>query len=212
MRNIPFFTTEFGIASLVLEEIPYRNEAYITVQSTHDPVIFLKECADFCRMAGATKIYATGHACLNRYPLYTAILEMVCKRSALSESDAVLHPVQRDTLGRWRSIYNQKMRNVHYATAMTDASAEKVLSDGDAYFVCKDGKLLGIGKGSEDTISVVISLVPGGGKQIVLALANAMSCDTLRLEVASSNSKAVQLYRQLGFTEGRTISEWYAIE
>ena len=53
MRNIPVFTTEFGVGSLILREIPYRQEAYIRIQDTGQPEIFLKECVDFCKTAGA---------------------------------------------------------------------------------------------------------------------------------------------------------------
>ena len=31
MKDIPAFTTENGIASLILREIPYREEAYIRI-------------------------------------------------------------------------------------------------------------------------------------------------------------------------------------
>ena len=32
MKDIPVFTTDFGVASLILKEIPYRGEAYIRIQ------------------------------------------------------------------------------------------------------------------------------------------------------------------------------------
>ena len=32
MRDFPVFATDFGVSSLVLKEIPYREEAYITIQ------------------------------------------------------------------------------------------------------------------------------------------------------------------------------------
>jgi hypothetical protein len=34
MRDIPMFTTEYGVASLVLKEIPYQAAAYITIQDS----------------------------------------------------------------------------------------------------------------------------------------------------------------------------------
>ena len=37
MRDFPMFTTEYGVASLVLREIPYREEAYITILSSEQP-------------------------------------------------------------------------------------------------------------------------------------------------------------------------------
>ena len=34
MKDFPMFTTEYGIASLVLKEIPYKKEAYIMLRAT----------------------------------------------------------------------------------------------------------------------------------------------------------------------------------
>ena len=61
MRDFPVFTTENGVGSLVLKEIPYRKVAYITIQDSLFPEAFLSECVDFCRAVGAERIYACGH-------------------------------------------------------------------------------------------------------------------------------------------------------
>ena len=61
MKDFPMFDTEFGIASLVLKEIPYKGEAYILLREVWDAEQLLAECVSFCRMAGAEKIFATGH-------------------------------------------------------------------------------------------------------------------------------------------------------
>ena len=66
MKNIPMFTTENGVASLILQEIPYRREAYVHIRSTAAPEAFFRECVDFCKMAGAEKIYLTGHPLLEK--------------------------------------------------------------------------------------------------------------------------------------------------
>jgi len=58
MRNIPIFDTPYGVASLVLKEIPYSSKAYITVQSCLDLDQLLEECVSFCRAVGAEEIYA----------------------------------------------------------------------------------------------------------------------------------------------------------
>ena len=64
------FDTEFGIASLVLKEIPYKGIAYIILREVWDPEGLLMECVSFCRMVGAERVYATGHEALSQYPLY----------------------------------------------------------------------------------------------------------------------------------------------
>ena len=61
MKDFPMFTTEYGVASLVLREIPYRGEAYITIQDSLEPEKLLEECISFCRICGAEAVYAKGH-------------------------------------------------------------------------------------------------------------------------------------------------------
>ena len=71
MRDIPVFTTEYGVSSLFLKEIPYKSEAYIRIRDVQ-PEGFeahLQECVSFCRMCGAEWIDAAGHEYLKKYPL-----------------------------------------------------------------------------------------------------------------------------------------------
>ena len=78
MRDIPLFTTEYGISSLVLKEIPYKGQAYIHIRDVQEEGFsdHLKECVSFCRVVGAEKVYAKGHPILEQYPLHTIIYEM----------------------------------------------------------------------------------------------------------------------------------------
>lgn len=86
MKDIPMFTTEYGIASLILAEIPYQQTAYIRIQSCLPGEIdnLLSECRGFCRACGAEKIFATGDDRLEKYPLYNIIYEM---RGRFSEGE-----------------------------------------------------------------------------------------------------------------------------
>ena len=121
MKDFPFFTTQYGIASLVLKEIPYREEAYITLRDVQPDMLaeMLEECVSFCRMAGAEKIYASGHEGLETYPLHTAILKMRSEVRVDPELVESLFPVTDATVTRWRNIYNEKMRAVDNAATMT---------------------------------------------------------------------------------------------
>lgn len=211
MKNIPFFTTEFGVASLVLKEIPYRGEAYITIRDACDPEKLLEECCAFCRAAGAEKIYGSGHTYLEKYPLHTAIWKMTAARDTLADTDAALFPVTEQTLEQWRCLYNRRMEQVANASYMTAADAKEMLAHGDGYFIHKEGILLGIGKASGDRIDAVVSCVPGAGSDVVLALNHALSGEEICLDVASSNSPAVALYDRLGFIKTSEISRWYFI-
>ena len=53
LKDIPIFPTQYGVASLILREIPYRQEAYIRVQDVQEEELslLLSECADFCKMS-----------------------------------------------------------------------------------------------------------------------------------------------------------------
>ena len=211
MRDFPFFNTEFGVASLVLKEIPYQGTAYIILRDASDPEKLLAECVDFCRVCGAEAVYATGHEILERYPFYTAMWLMRCEANTLPDTDASLFPVQENTLEQWQRIYNEKVRCVPNGAWMTQKDAQKMLEDGTGYFVHRGGTLLGIGKVSGCEIQWVASVVSGGGKDVVCALAHAVWADSLELTVASENSKAVRLYESLGFVRAQEISRWYNV-
>ena len=89
MRDIPVFVTENGAASLILKRIPYTKEAYVEIRDSSAGELLIKECSDFCRMAGAERVYATGHSCLDSYPFYTDILLLTVNKADLPATDAV---------------------------------------------------------------------------------------------------------------------------
>ncbi len=211
MKDIPMFSTENGVASLVLKEIPYTARAYITLRSSVMPEALLEECVQFCRMCGGEELYATGHDILEKYPLHTSILEMRCDVAALPESDAALFPVQELTAAQWREIYNEKMKNVPNAAWMAQADCKEMLQKGDGYFVHRDGKLLGIGRASMGKLDAVAAVEPGTGREVTAALCRGLCGDEVRLEVASNNIPAVKLYEKLGFLPTKEISRWYRI-
>lgn len=211
MKNIPMFTTENGVASLILQEIPYRQEAYVHIRSTAAPEAFFRECVDFCKMAGSEKVYLTGHPLLETsYSFHTSVLRL---RRALPENreSGCLFPVQRETLEKFREIYNRRMAKVDNAATLTLSGAEDLLKRGDGYFV-HDGKtLLGIGIASGGSIDCVIAEVRGTGQRVMEALFHALSEDSVELEVASTNAPAMALYERMGFVCVEEISRWYGI-
>lgn len=211
MNDIPVFTTDNGVASLILRDIPYKGIAYVRIQSTQSPKLLIEECISFCHAIGAEAVYATGHPSLEAYPLYTQILEMHIQLDSLSDTDAALFPVQEKTLEAWRELYNEKMRDVANSAYMTVKDAKEMLSRGDGYFVHRNGTLLGIGIASGNRIDAVVSARRGAGKDVVLALTHALSSDTVTIEVASTNEKAINLYKQIGFLCTKELSRWYKI-
>jgi len=212
MRDIPVFATQYGAASLVLREIPYKGIAYITVQDTQNPEELLRECVEFCRAAGAERIYATGHEFLKKYPVYTAVLQMSRRRDGLPETDAALFPVTEKTLEQWRGIYNEKMEGVANAATMTKRDGEALLARGAGYFVHRGDELLGIGVASGETVETVIALKPGAGRDVLLSLCSCIFADRIMLEVASVNVPAVRLYEKFGFIKTAELSKWYILQ
>ena len=135
MKNIPVFTTEYGVASLTLREIPYRNRAYIKIQSTSEPDKLMEECVAFCRACGAEWISAAGDAYLEQYPLITEMWLMTCNRESIGETDACLFPMTEATVDRWLQLYNQRMADVPNAAYLDSKDGKEFLENGDCYFV-----------------------------------------------------------------------------
>ena len=211
MKDIPMFTSEYGVASLFLREIPYRGRAHIKIQSSLDPEKLLEECVSFCRMCGAEWIDAAGHAYLEKYPLITALVSMQCSREQLGESDACLFPMTEQTMKQWLDICNERMANVPNAAFLDAKDGRELLEKGNAYFVHRDGQLLGIGIASGDFIDTVVAVQPGAGETVVRALNGVLTGDTARLMVADANARAVRLYERLGFVKVKELSRWYQI-
>ena len=212
MKDLPMFTTEYGIASLILREIPYRQEAYIRIVATEQPCALVEECAAFCRACGAEKVYATGHEGLAKYPLHTIVWLMRGSREDMFQTDAALWPVLPENVDSWRSIYNERMSAVANAAYMNEADARTMLDAGDGYFIHRDGTLLGIGKASGGKVEAVASVCPGSGGDIMAALSGILTEETITLEVASANEKAIRLYERLGFIRTGERSRWYRIK
>ena len=211
MRDFPVFTTENGAASLVLREIPYRGVAYVTLRDTLSPKELLAECVDFCKMAGAEKVYATGHKYLEGYPVYTSVVKMQRPRDGLPESDAALFPVTEKTVEDWRSLYNDKMKSVPNASTITRGEGKQLLARGGGYFVHKNGELLGIGIAREDRIEAIASVKPGAGELVLIALCSALFSENIVLEVASNNERAIRLYERVGFLKTALLRTWYDV-
>ena len=211
MKDFPIFHTQFGVASVVLSQIPYTGNGYITVQDSLDPEKLLQECCDFCRAAGAVSVYAAGNSFLEQYPLHTSIVLMRCLHEQLADTDAALFPVQKETLEKFRSLYNSAMKNIPNASYMTIAASENQLKAGNAYFVHRDGELLGIGIAAGERIDAIASIIPGSGREVLLALNHALSGPCVEVEVATANIPAVRLYEKLGFIRSCELSKWYKI-
>ena len=211
MKDIPFFTTEYGVASLTLSQIPYSETAYIQAQTVQEGKLddLIAACVGFCRAAGAEKIFWTAEEVL--HTPHSQIIEMRGQSRPDPNMVENLFPVTEQTASRWRQIHNEKMGCVDHA-AYLSAADEKMLINGNAYFIHRQGRLLGIGWLEEDTVRAVASVEKGAGERIMHTLMSLVPDRLLRLEVASTNKKAVELYQRLGFVPVNILKNWFAVQ
>ena len=211
MKDFPMFTTEYGVASLFLKEIPYKETAYIVIQSSQQPEELLAECVSFCRICGAEKIYASGHEYLEQYPLHTIIYEM--QGEAWVDDSKVEHlwPVTKETAGQWRKICNERMHAIDNSATQEAKDEKEILESGDAYFVHHSGELLGIGWIRDGELLELASVVPGAGERVMHTLMSLMPGQVLKLQVVSTNLRAISLYERLGFIKTAEKSRWFQV-
>ena len=211
MKNIPMFTTEFGVASLILEEIPYKNIGYIKIQSSATPEWFLNECVDFCKAIGAEQIYASGHEYLWSYPLYTEILRLECEKAIIEPGNLEVRWIDESTVQLWCDVYNRQMHDVPNAATLLAEKVKKLIPDRVCCLLYEKERLLGIGKLDDDKVDAIASVVPGRGADVMRTLCGCISGDKVVVEVAATNIPAMRLYNKLGFQKVETISTWYCV-
>ncbi len=211
MQDIPVFTTEYGVASLMLKEIPYRQEAYICIQSSCQPAELITECIGFCRACGADKIYARNHDYLERYPLHTSILKMRGIAQVDDSKVENLWPVTEETVTQWRKFVNDRLKNVDNAATLESRDEKEILNRGGAYFVHRNGELLGGGWLADGELLLVASAVSGAGENVMHTLMSLLQDQPIELEVASTNARAIRLYEKLGFVQTEEQRRWYKI-
>ena len=209
MRDIPMFTTENGIASLILRAIPTQGVAYLHLQSSVTPEALLEECVSFCRSAGAEQIFATGDPVLEKNPLFTTVCHLRGTVSGVGETDCCLFPVTEKTWPEFCRIYNEKMASVPTAQMLRLLDREEYGKN--AYFVHRDGVLQGIGVVSDNEISAIAACQKGAGRDVLAALCRVLPGEEVILQVADSNQKAMSLYSRCGFLKTGEGTHWYKI-
>ena len=213
MRDLPFFITDNGVADLILKEIPYKQTAYIRVREAQpgELELLIGECRSFCRMAGAERIYATGHPELERWPLYTEVLAMRGTAWVDREKLCSLFPVTDQTVTQWRKIYNERMASVHNSATLETRDEKRIVESAGAYFIHENGELLGIGWLEDTALLAVASVKSGAGEKVMHTLMSLVEGAVMSLEVASTNGRAIKLYEKLGFLPVASVSRWYDV-
>ena len=210
MKDFPMFTTEFGVASLVLREIPYRGEAFILIQDTQQPEELLAECISFCRICGAEKIYARGHEIVENYPMHCIVYEMRGRAEVDETKVEHLWPVTEETVGKWRELMNEKMRPVDNSGTLEKKNEPDILRGG-AYFVHHERELLGAGWLMGNELLLVASFKPGMGERVCHTLFSLIPGQEVKLDVVSTNSRAIRLYEKLGFIRTSELRRWHRV-
>lgn len=212
MRDFPIFTTDYGVSSLILREIPYKKEAYIRILDVQPDGMedLLRECVSFCVMAGAERVYAAGEG-LEAYPKAVSVIRM--RRSAVSDPGkmACLFPVTEETVGRWRTLYNEAMARVDNAGTLEKRDEKRILEKPGAYFVHDNSRLLGIGWLEDGFLLAVAAVQKGAGERVMHTLMSLAGNTDITLEVASSNLRAIRLYERLGFVKTQLVTQWYHV-
>lgn len=211
MKNIPLFTTNSGIASLILEQIAFNQTAYVRIQSSDDPAGFIRECIDFCRAVGAVRIFAAGDMIPNEYVFSGSVVRMSRDRSGLQSSTASLVSVTRENIDNFRQIYNQRMYSIPNASSLSILKAQQLISDASGYFVYQCGELIGIGIAKGEWVHAVVSMKRGMGETVMLALNSILHGEKIHVELIDSNLPAKSLYDRMGFLTYETVSRWYQI-
>lgn len=212
MQNIPVFTTDTGVSTLIFKEIPYKKVAFIRVQDVQPGGLnaHLEECARFCVMAGAERILAGGEGDFSEYPLHSVIWRMSMPLIP-REPEANLWPVTAETVGQWREAYNRGMAPWDNHATLTARDEPEILASGGAYFVHRDGNLLGLGWVRDNELLALVSTRPGMGETVARTLFSLIPGDGVTLEVASTNRRAIRLYERMGFLKTGEVSRWYRI-
>lgn len=213
MRDFPIFDTEYGVSSLFLKEIPYKNEAYIRIREVQEAYFeaHLKECVDFCRMCGAERVFAADHKMLETYPHYASIIKMQGTAWVDMKKLKNLFPVTEATVGQWRQIHNERLRGVDCSATLTSREEKDILTSGGAYFIHDKGELLGIGWVQNLELKTVAAVKPGAGECVMHTLMSLIEGADMILEVASTNRRAIGLYERLGLIQSKEITRWHRV-
>ena len=117
-----------------------------------------------------------------------------------------------ETVGQWRTIYNKAMHRVDNAGTLESRDEKQILDSGSAYFVHKEGNLLGIFWMDGSKLLAVAAVEKGAGETVMNTMMSLFNNEQIILDVASTNTKAIWLYEKLGFVKTAELSRWYRVD
>ena len=217
MKNIPMFTSSYGVATLILREIGWSGHAYVLVRSVWNgqAAQLLEECRGFCRAVGAEEIYACWDT--NELPADHAydMIAMIRPKAGLPEParPVELEQITPETAEDYLRIYNQCFRQVPSAASYDRKSLEPLYGEDLAWLARVDGVFAGVAEISKEGLEgiAVLPAFRGLGRDLALSVLPMVPSTTLRLKVASTNDRAMALYDRLGFVPEKLERRWYRL-
>ena len=217
MKNIPLFTSSYGLATLILREIAWNGRAYVLVRSVWNDraAELLDECRQFCRAVGAEEIYACWDT--EELPADHAydMIDMTCLKADLPapRKPVELEQVTPDTAEAYLRIYNQCFRDVPSAASYDRNSLQPLYGEDLAWLAKADGQYAAVTEISKEGLEgiAVLPEFRGLGYDLAATVMQMVPSLTVKLKVASTNARARALYTRLGFTEAGISRRWYQI-
>ena len=206
LKNIPVFTCAYGVATLILREIPVFGKAYILLQTIYgDRSALIAECGSFCRAAGAEKVYVKLDAPEDGTVFACQIWELE-RNGKQPSSEIQLTPVSTENAEQHISLYNRRFSEVIGA-----AHCDRQSDFSGAWLWVKDDAVLGLGQIINGELRAIATARPGQGKVLAMGLL-AMNGDArCTLQVASNNAPALRLYESLAFEKTKTLGSWFLV-
>ena len=217
MKNIPMFTSAYGMATLILREIGWSGHAYVLIRSVWEgkAAELLEECRGFCRAVGAEEIYASWDT--EELPADHAydMIEMTCEKAALPapRKPVELEQVTPETAEDYLRIYNACFRTVPSAASYDRKSLEPLYGEDLAWLAKVDGQYAAVAEISKEGLEgiAVLPEYRGLGFDLAAAVLQMVPSKTVKLKVASTNTRARELYDRLGFADGPVVRRWYRV-
>lgn len=217
MNNIPMFTSAYGIATLILREIPWSGSAYVLVRSVWNDqaAALLAECRDFCRAVGAEAVFAAWDT--EELPAEHAwdMVYMTRPKDGLPEP---VKPVELEALSRenaevYLEIYNRCFLSVPAAASYNRSSLEPLYGEDLAWLAKVAGQYAGVAEISKEGLEGIAVLPEycGLGHDLALSVLPMVPSKILRLKVASTNTRAISLYERLGFQADGVEKRWWKL-
>lgn len=214
MKDIPIFTGTHGIATLILSQIPWSGCGYVMVRSVWDDAkAFLEECLGFCRACGAERVFASWETEELPVPHGYDMVLLTMKKSELPEAEAVeLEELTEENSEAFLEIYNSCFQNIPNAAAYGKKDIQRLLGEETAYLV-KRGEYAAMAEISKEGLEAIAVLPQyrGLGYGLAVTVLQRVPSLTLKLKVASTNTRAMALYDRLGFEKTKTISRWWRL-